>query len=98
MSTPAATLPPINESTENVVVEAAPDATVDETAAAAAEARAGAPQPTPAPNLTQVPVDSPNTAFNLMISFLGLAQRRGAFGLQEASKIFECVEMFRQKD
>ncbi len=47
-------------------------------------------------NLTKVAVDSENTAFNLIISFVGVAQRRGAFALDEAAKIFECVQMFRK--
>ena len=46
-------------------------------------------------NLTQVKVDSQNTAFNLIVSFVGVAQRRGAFALDEAAKIFECIQMFK---
>jgi len=48
--------------------------------------------------LTAVPVgDNENLALNLMVSFLGLAQSRGAFNLDEASKIVECMRVF-QKD
>ena len=46
-------------------------------------------------NLTKVTVDSQNTAFNLIVSFVGVAQRRGAFALDEAAKIFECIQMFK---
>ena len=46
-------------------------------------------------NLSQVKVDSQNTAFNLIVSFVGVAQRRGAFALDEAAKIFECIQMFK---
>ena len=47
------------------------------------------PQPQ-GPRLVDVEVHSENQALNLLVSFLGLAQRRGAFGLDEAAKIFEC--------
>lgn len=46
-------------------------------------------------NLTKVTVDSQNTAFNLIVSFVGVAQRRGAFALDEAAKIYECINMFK---
>jgi len=49
-------------------------------------------------NLTQVKVDSENTAFNLLVGFIGIAQRRGAFALDEAAKIFECIEKFKKSD
>ena len=48
------------------------------------------------PRLVDVEVDSENAALNLLVSFLGLAQRRGAFGLDEAAKIFECVKVFQK--
>tara|TARA_Y100000590_G_C15317248_1_gene862528 strand:- start:221 stop:463 length:243 start_codon:yes stop_codon:yes gene_type:complete len=47
--------------------------------------------------LTQRPIDGDeNVALNILVSFVGLAQRRGAFGLDEAAKIFECIEVFRK--
>ena len=47
--------------------------------------------------LTDVPVNgNENLALNLMVSFLGVAQGRGAFTLDEASKIVECVNVFRK--
>jgi len=48
------------------------------------------------PRLVDVEVNSENSALNLLVSFLGLAQRRGAFGLDEAAKIFECVKVFQK--
>ena len=59
------------------------------------------PQTTNAPptvNITKVKVDSENIAFNLIVSFVGLAQRRGAYALDEAAKIFECIEKFKKDD
>ena len=43
------------------------------------------PQQPQGPRLVDVEVNSENSALNLLVSFLGLAQRRGAFGLDEAS-------------
>jgi hypothetical protein len=60
------------------------------TGAANVDATAGTPR-----NLTKVKVDSQNTAFNLIVSFVGVAQRRGTFALDEAAKIYECIEMFK---
>jgi len=45
--------------------------------------------------LTQVPVSDQNVALNLLVSFVNLAQRRGAFSLDEASKIWECIQKFQ---
>jgi len=33
---------------------------------------------------------------NLMVQFLGLAQKSGAFTIDEAAKIWECVKMFQK--
>ena len=54
------------------------------------------PQQPQGPRLVDVEVNSENSALNLLVSFLGLAQRRGAFGLDEAAKIFECVKVFQK--
>ena len=47
--------------------------------------------------LVDITVDSPNTALNIIVSFLNLAQKRGAFGIDESSKIWDCIQMFQQK-
>ena len=47
--------------------------------------------------LVDVPIDTPNTALNVIVSFLNLAQKRGAFSIDEAAKIWECVKMFQQQ-
>ena len=46
--------------------------------------------------LVDVPVSDENVALNLMVSFLSLAQKRGAFGLDESAKIWECVKKFQK--
>lgn len=47
--------------------------------------------------LVDVPIDSPNTALNVIVSFLHLAQKRGVFGMDESAKIWDCVKMFQQQ-
>jgi hypothetical protein len=39
-------------------------------------------------------IDSESAALNCMVSFLNIAQKRGCFQLDEASKIYECMMMF----
>ena len=46
--------------------------------------------------LVNVPVTDENTALNLIVSFLTLAHKRGAFGLDESAKIWECIKMFQK--
>ena len=46
--------------------------------------------------LVDVPVTDENTALNVLVSFLNLAQKRGAFGIDEAAKIWECIKMFQK--
>ena len=49
------------------------------------------------PNLSDVKVTNENEALNIMVSFLHMAQKRGAFNLQESAKIWECVQIFMKK-
>jgi hypothetical protein len=46
--------------------------------------------------LTDIPVVDEITALNLMVSFLGIAQKRGAYTIDEASKIWECIKKFQR--
>ena len=54
------------------------------------------PQPQKEVKLVDVPVSDENVALNLMVSFLSLAQKRGAFGFDESAKIWECVKKFQK--
>jgi len=45
-------------------------------------------------NLLEVEINDPNTALNVMVGFLGLAQKRGAFAINESAKIYECINKF----
>jgi hypothetical protein len=56
--------------------------------------------PVPVPQkevkLVDVQVTDENTALNVMVSFLSLAHKRGAFGIDESAKIWECIRMFQK--
>jgi hypothetical protein len=47
--------------------------------------------------LVDVPVDGTNSALNLMIAFLSVAQKRGTFNMQESAKLWECISVFTQE-
>lgn len=46
--------------------------------------------------IKDVQVNNDNTAINLMAFMLELAHRRGAFTLEEASKIHECITQLQK--
>jgi hypothetical protein len=46
--------------------------------------------------LTDVEITNENVALNVIVSFLNLAQRRGAFSMDESAKIWECVKKFQK--
>jgi hypothetical protein len=48
------------------------------------------------PLLTSVEVTDENVALNVIISFLTLAQKRGAFTIDESAKIWECIKKFQK--
>ena len=46
--------------------------------------------------LVDIEIKDENTALNVMVSFLGLAQKRGVFSIDESAKIWECIKMFQK--
>ena len=50
----------------------------------------------PQPRLVDVDINDENTALNVMVGFLNLAQRKGAFGFDESAKIWECINRFQR--
>ena len=58
------------------------------------------PQPPPQPQkeikLVDVQINDENTALNVMVSFLSLAQKRGVFTFDESAKIWECIKIFQK--
>jgi hypothetical protein len=45
--------------------------------------------------LVDVSVTNQNEALQLIVTFLNLAQKRGAFTIDESAKIWECVKYFQ---
>ena len=48
----------------------------------------------PQKRLVDEEVTDQNKALNLLVSFLNVAQKRGAFNVEESSKIWECIKQF----
>ena len=48
--------------------------------------------------LVDVPITNENMALNVIISFVSLAQKRGAFSIEESSKIWECIRKFQKPE
>lgn len=46
--------------------------------------------------LVEIEVNDQNKALNVLVSFVNLAQKRGAFNLDESAKIWECVKFFTE--
>jgi hypothetical protein len=55
------------------------------------------PQP-PTEKLVHIPITDENTALNVMVSFLSLANKRGAFTIEESAKIWECLQRFMDRE
>ena len=53
-------------------------------------------QPKKEVKLVEIPVTDEITALNLMVSFLSVAQKRGAFLIDESAKIWECINKFKK--
>jgi hypothetical protein len=51
----------------------------------------------PETKLVDVVITDEFVALNVLVSFLNLAQRRGAFSIDESSKIWECIQKFQKK-
>jgi|TARA_B110000967_G_C18671031_1_gene453038 hypothetical protein len=49
-----------------------------------------------AANLTETTIKDDNDALNTMVSFLSVAQKRGAFSIDESAKLWECIKRFVQ--
>ncbi len=56
-----------------------------------------APKPQKEVKLVDIPINDENTALNVMVSFLSLAQKRGVFTFDESAKIWECIKVFQKK-
>ena len=45
-------------------------------------------------DLLNVEIKNENTALNTLVGFLGVAQKRGSFAINESAKIYECIQVF----
>jgi len=46
--------------------------------------------------LVDIPINTQQDALQLIVTFLHLAQKRGAFTLDESAKLWECIKSFQQ--
>lgn len=51
-------------------------------------------QETPKQALKDIVINNENIALNVMVGMLNIAQKRGAFNLEESAKTWECIQMF----
>ena len=47
-------------------------------------------------NLLDIDVVDENSALNVLVGFIGLAQKRGVFAINESAKIYECIKVFQK--
>lgn len=48
------------------------------------------------PKLVDLEVTNENVALNILVSFLNVANKRGAFTVDESAKIWECIKKFQK--
>jgi len=48
--------------------------------------------------LSDIKIESEPIALNVMVQFLTLAHKRGAYSLDESAKIWECIKIFLKKE
>lgn len=49
-------------------------------------------------DLLKVEINDDNAALNVIVGFLGIAQRRGIFAINESAKIYECIQQFQKTE
>ena len=49
-------------------------------------------------NLTKIIISNENIALNVIVGFINIAQRRGAFSFDESAKIHECIIKFQKEN
>jgi hypothetical protein len=52
----------------------------------------------PKARLVDMPVTNANEALNMLVTFLNLAQKRGAFTIDESAKIWSCIQFFNPSE
>ena len=59
------------------------------------ETTPSAPQQQEHVKLVNATINDQHIALNVLVGFIGVAQRRGTFALDESAKIYECIKMFQ---
>lgn len=47
-------------------------------------------------DIMDMEITSENVALNVLVTFVNLAQKRGAFNIKESAKIWECIQTFQK--
>lgn len=47
-------------------------------------------------DIMDMEITSENVALNVLVTFVNLAQKRGAFNINESAKIWECIQKFQK--
>jgi hypothetical protein len=45
--------------------------------------------------ISEVPVTNQNEAFQMIIYFINVAQKRGTYSIDESAKLYECIKIFK---
>jgi len=45
--------------------------------------------------LVNATISDQHIALNVLVGFIGVAQKRGCFAIDESAKIYECIKMFQ---
>ena len=48
-------------------------------------------------DIMDMEITSENVALNVLVTFVNLAQKRGAFNINESAKIWECIQTFQKQ-
>lgn len=54
-----------------------------------------APQQQEQVKLVNATISDQHIALNVLVGFIGVAQKRGCFAIDESAKIYECIKMFQ---
>ena len=84
------------DSQQSQVKEAAPAQQPEESAPAQQPEESAPAQQEQTMDLSDVEVTNENIALNIIVSYVNLAQKRGAFNIKESAKIWECIQKFQR--
>ena len=48
--------------------------------------------------ITDINITDENVALNVIVNFLSIAQKRGAYTFDESAKIWECIQKFKKEE